>query len=357
MEYVQKDIDVYATDMYTTDYMLQIYFQAGIGQIGLITLYAVIMLFFYFIFRIIGKNMPQMGLLELIFLSVLNVVGIILTYMVTDLSIVRLDNDVFLLFENQHQMFWKIPTMVCLLMVGEFSLIGVWKNYRNVLVEWQKTNAMEEQLKQMKNRYEEVGTFYSDIRKMRHEMRNHMMNIKGLVASEKYSEVGSYIEKMDESLCKIDFKYSTGNPLCDVIINDKLGRAERLNIACNVRFMYQETNTISTFDFGIILSNLLDNAIEACEKVIEGKRFIDLELSVKGSFLLLKVENSYDGHLVWDLEDKLPISTKGNTQQGKMLAMHGLGLENVSELADKYLGGVKIEEDKGIFRIIVMLQK
>jgi hypothetical protein len=29
----------------------------------------------------------------------------------------------------------------------------------------------------------------------------------------------------------------------------------------------------------------------------------------------------------------------------------------VSELADKYLGGVKIEEDKGIFRIIVMLQK
>jgi sensor histidine kinase regulating citrate/malate metabolism len=247
--------------------------------------------------------------------------------------------------------------MVVLMMIGEFSLIAVWKNYRNTLQKWQQSNAMEEQLKQMKKRFEEVDTFYGDIRKVRHEMRNHMTNIKGLIATEKYNEVDNYIEKLDDTIQKLDFKYSTGNPVCDVIINDKAGVAERLHIALEVHFSYQETNAISTFDLGIVLSNLLDNAIEACRKVPEESRFIRLELKTKEPFILLEMENSYDGELVWNEEKKLPVSTKENAKTQEVLSEHGLGLQNVAEIADQYLGGMQIEADNHIFRTIVMLQK
>jgi hypothetical protein len=344
-------------DVYSPDYASQMYLLTGLGQIGMILVHLTLMLMFYLIFRKIMKNPPSISCGELIFLSVINVVGIIFTYIVIDLSMVKLENEMFVLFEAKHNMYVKIPVMVVLMMIGEFSLIAVWKNYRSTLQKWQQSNAMEEQLKQMKKRFEEVDTFYGDIRKVRHEMRNHMTNIKGLIATEKYNEVDSYIEKLDDTIQKLDFKYSTGNPVCDVIINDKAGAAERLHISFDVHFFYQETNAISTFDLGIVLSNLLDNAIEACQKVPEESRFIRLELKTKELFILLEIENFYDGELVWNEEKKLPVSTKENDKTQEVFSEHGLGLKNVAEIADQYLGGMQIEADNHIFRTIVMLQK
>ena len=49
-------------------------------------------------------------------------------------------------------------------------------------------------------------------------MKNHMTNIKGLVASEKYDEVENYIEKLDETIQTMDYKFNTGNAVTDVII-------------------------------------------------------------------------------------------------------------------------------------------
>jgi hypothetical protein len=344
-------------DVNLPDFMSEMYRRVAVGQVGLILLYMAFMILFYLFFRKVGKNLPAMGKAELFLLSVLNIVEIIFTYMVVDLSIVKLENEVFLLFENRREMLWKIPIMVFLLMAGEFSIIALWKKYRNLLTEWQKSHVREEQLKQMKKRFQEVDTFYGDIRKVRHEMRNHMTNIKGLIATEKYNEVDSYIEKLDDTIQGLDFKYSTGNPLCDVIINDKAGAAGRLHIAFDIHFFYQETNAISTFDLGIVLSNLLDNAIEACRKVPEESRFIRLKLKTKEPFILLEIENSYDGELVWNEEKKLPVSTKENAKTQEVLSEHGLGLKNVAEIADQYLGGMQIKADNHIFRTVVMLQK
>jgi sensor histidine kinase YesM len=349
-------------DVYSPDYMSQMYMQTGLGLVGMILLHSFLMIMFYLIFRKIMKNPPSISCGELVFLSVINVVEIVFTYMVIDLSMVKLENEVFVLFEAKRSMYVKIPVMVVLMMIGEFSLIAVWKNYRNTLRKWQQSNVMEEQLKRMKRRYEEADAVYSNVRKAQHEMRNHMANIRGLVACGNYSDVDSYIEKMDEAVRKLDLKISTGSTLCDVIINDKASEAERLSIDFDVNFKYQENDFVSTFDLGIILSNLLDNAIEACQKVDEGGRFVRLELSNKGKFILIKVENSYDGNLVWNADGKLPVSSKLSEKMKSRevnvsaLSEHGLGLKNVSELADKYFGGVQIETEDEVFRITVMLQ-
>jgi sensor histidine kinase YesM len=97
--------------------------------------------------------------------------------------------------------------------------------------------------------------------------------------------------------------------------------------------------------------------MEACRKVPEESRFIRLELKTKEPFILLKIENSYDGELVWNEEKKLPVSTKENDKMQEAFPTHGLGLKNVAEIADQYLGGMQIEADDHIFRVVVMLQK
>lgn len=183
-----------------------------------------------------------------------------------------------------------------------------------------------------------------------------MANIKGLVAGEKYGEAEKYVEKLDETIQELDYKFSTGNAVTDIIINDKYRRAVKSGIVFQVGFAYRETDTISAFDMGIVLDNLLDNAIEACEKTEREKRYISLSMKRKNHFLLIEVENSFDGKVEWREGESRPRTTKQGGMPD-MLPEHGVGLKNVEDVADRYLGYMNIRADGGVFRVTVMLQQ
>lgn len=78
------------------------------------------------------------------------------------------------------------------------------------------------------------------------------------------------------------------------------------------------------FDMGIILNNLLDNAIEACEKLEPEKGFIRLSLKRKKQFMILYVENSFNGAVPIRKGGTLPATTKQNILPG-IITEHGLG--------------------------------
>ena len=106
---------------------------------------------------------------------------------------------------------------------------------------------------------------------------------------------------------------------------------------------------------GMILNNLLDNAIEACRKIEKEKRYIRLSLKRKDNFLLITVENSFDG-ILQQAEDGLPRTMK-ETELPEILMEHGVGLRNVRELAERYFGAGNIEAKGNRFKVTVMLQK
>lgn len=104
------------------------------------------------------------------------------------------------------------------------------------------------------------------------------------------------------------------------------------------------------------MNNLLDNAIEACEKLEAGKRFIRLTLKRKKQFLLLDVENSFDGIIPMKKGGSLPVTTKQSAMP-EIITEHGIGLENVRDMAERYFGGVNIKAKGDVFHVIVMLQQ
>ncbi len=110
------------------------------------------------------------------------------------------------------------------------------------------------------------------------------------------------------------------------------------------------------FDMGIILNNLLDNAIEACEKLETGKGFVRLSLKRKKQFLILCVENSFDGVVPVSKGSSLPPTTKQSILPG-IITEHGIGLENVRDIAERYFGGVNIKVKGDVFHVTVMLQQ
>ena len=97
------------------------------------------------------------------------------------------------------------------------------------------------------------------------------------------------------------------------------------------------TGAYDAFDVGIILQNLLQNVVEACEKVSEGERFIVLTGKRKGRFFLIEVKNSFAGEVIFG-QDGLPVTTKQEDA-----SMHGIGLANVCREEEKYMGKLELK--------------
>lgn len=343
-------------DAQSADYMLLMYKSQAVGQSLNVIFYTLAFLLMVGIVGRIVKKPFAMNWYDAMFLSALNIVGSMLAWMVVDISVVQIEKEVFFLFIEKREMIWKIPMIAVLICIGEISAIYIFQKYKELQSEREKHFVEEQQMKAMRRRLEEAENFYGSIRKVRHEMKSHMANIKGLVAGEKYGEVEKYIGKLDETMQELDYKFSTGNAVTDVIINDKYQKAVKSGIAFRVKFDYRETDTISAFDMGIVLNNLLDNAIEACENLEQEKRHISLTLKRKNHFLLVEVENSFDGRLEWKDGEAVPETMKQSSLPD-VLMEHGIGLKNVKDVADRYLGYMDIKAGRDIFKVTVMFQQ
>lgn len=340
-------------DMMQSDYLYQFHQKMMISALILVFLYTGLMLFMLLVSIRVLKN-AEMDRRDALLFSAYSFSGGVLAGIVMDLYAVEVGDVVFYLYDAKQEMFWKIPLMAGCIFVGEVLLIYFWKNYRMLLEERQKRFIEEKQVQAMKQRLEEAEDFYGNVRKIRHEMRNHLTNIKGLAAGEQYGEIADYISKMDATMQELECRYATGNALTDVIVNDRWRRAERLGVVFEV--VFRPVDGISVFDLGMILGNLLDNAIEACEKDRQEKRFIRLQVKQKKQFCPIDVENSFDGRLHWQEGSPFPLSTKDRSAPPLMME-HGIGLKNVSDIAERYYGGVGIKVKEQVFHVTVMLQR
>lgn len=342
-------------DMMQDSYLQEMYRCMAVGMFCLVFSYSVLLAAMTLILCRSIKGADIMAWQDVLLLSVLNFVGSMIAGVVNGLLTVKIDTGFFVLFDEKPDLLWKIPMIATFIFAGETALIYFWQRYRVLLAERQKHFVEEQQVKAMKKRLEEAENFYGSIRKVRHEMKNHMANIKGLAGVGQYGEIEDYVRRMDETMQELEYKYVTGNAVTDVIINDKCRRAEKAGIRFDADFQYG--GEIPVFDLGVILNNLLDNAIEACEKLEPGKGFIRLTMKRKKQFLLLDVENSFDGAAPVQAGGKfIPPTTKQSTLPG-IITEHGIGLENVRDVAERYFGGVNIKVKGDVFHVTVMLQQ
>ena len=341
-------------DFLQDSYLQEVNQCMAVGVFCLTFSYSVLLATMTLILYRLMKDVTIMAWQDVILLSILNFVGSMITKIIVGLLTVKIDDELFILFDEKPDLLWKMPLVAVLIFAGEAALIYFWQRYRILLAERQKHFVEEQQVRAMKKRLEEAENFYGSIRRVRHEMKNHMANIKGLAGAGEYGEIEEYVRRMDETMQELEYKYVTGNAVTDVIINDKCRRAEKAGIRFDADFRYG--GEIPVFDMGIILNNLLDNAIEACEKLETGKGFVRLSLKRKKQFLILYVENSFDGAVPVSKGSPLPPTTKQSILPG-IITEHGIGLENVRDIAERYFGGVNIKVKGDVFHVTVMLQQ
>jgi hypothetical protein len=287
---------------------------------------------------------------ELCYLSLVPTAGILFGQVISRLLIEFKDGVLLQLYERHPAFLAVIPVLALLFYAGAWLTVAFQQGMA-ALREEQATYFVERQQTQaIRARIHEAEQFYTRIRQLKHEMRGHMTNIKVLAGQGEYASLEDYIAKMDESMSGFELTLQTGNPVTDVIVNDIRRRSLDLGIRFQVDFHYRPPG-FDAFDVGIILQNLLQNAVEACEKVSEGERFIVLTGKRKGRFFLIEVKNSFTGEVVFG-QDGLPVTTKQEDAP-----MHGIGLANVRREAERYMGELELKVVQQEFSAAVLLQE
>ena len=223
---------------------------------------------------------------------------------------------------------------------------------KSVMLHMEEKNAaiLQEQIKEIQKR--DTDGVYAEIRGMRHDMKNHLSNMRFLLKAsdcKSSQELSEYVSKMNETLERFEFAFQTGNAVTDAVIHARYLMAQSKAIDFTSEFLYPDSLGIEAYDLAVILQNALDNAVEACEAVPEG-RFIRLRSRAKAGTFFVEISNSYAENIEFDGETGLPVTTKPDSSE------HGLGIINIKRSAQKYHGGIDIRLSDNVFTLVVVLQ-
>lgn len=194
--------------------------------------------------------------------------------------------------------------------------------------------------------YEEAKKESIAGRKRLHDEKNHLLMLKGLLEEGKISEAGEYLDQLSDSAGGRKTQSWTGDDAIDLILNWKAGEAEKKGIRLEVDGDAFAC-CISEKDICCIFGNLLDNAIEACEKLPQEQRKITVKIRSQGEMMAVWIRNS--------------ISELPKERNGKMLSAKrgwkegGYGLECVKDAVRRYKGDIKIHYDSEYFTVQVWL--
>jgi len=193
--------------------------------------------------------------------------------------------------------------------------------------------------------YKQIDVMYSDMRQWRHDYKNHLLTLQSIIESGNTERSIEYLTQMLGEPLRFDNILNIGNSILDSIVSAKLSYANSHDIDITVKAVYPDSLAVSDADLCSIVGNLLDNAIEACERMKEGKRFIDFSIDTKKKMCILTIRNSFS---VIEFKNGCYISSKVGLY-------HGQGIRHIDELVAKHQGHVLREHSNGVFVTQIML--
>lgn len=199
------------------------------------------------------------------------------------------------------------------------------------------------------NQLEIVLQSEDKIKRFRHDMKHHMNELKLLAINDEVEAIQKYIDEMEEFIHNPNEIVASGNKEIDSVLNYMLQKAKQELYSVNVKVLLPEALSHS-FDINIILGNLLENAIEAAIQTEEKE--LNLDIQMKQGVLKIEITNSFRGSQY--LNENID---GGNIRlvTTKKSRGHGIGLDSVKKIVDKYNGVMELKPTEKKFEVRIML--
>lgn len=217
----------------------------------------------------------------------------------------------------------------------------------NTKIDLQKKNeTLQDYSKQQKKYYELLLKNEEDTRRFRHDLLNHLQCINGLLDENNTDACQKYIYDITNEIGKGQRVYCTGNRIADIILTSSLSKLQKED-EVKVSGRLKDNVNISDYDFCVILSNLIDNAVEAVNAQNVTNPFVKIVFTTGKRFIKIDVRNS--------LSSEQNISALGLQTKKSNRKLHGLGLQNVKLVIEKYNGKMEYDVQNDEFQIYVQL--
>lgn len=224
----------------------------------------------------------------------------------------------------------------------------VFKSYQKHAEQREYSVLLERQIKQDEQRYKLIDEQHREIATIKHDMVNHLTSLGRLISDERYAEVKDYLSEYYEQTSQVLARSITGKPSVDALIAEKLAIAECENIPLTIETGKLSEVKISPYHLNIILSNAIDNAIEACRILPDGcSPYILLGLKTEGDNLCVRVKNPSAVPIF--STNGLPVTSKIDNDR------HGLGLSSIKRVTEYYNGTILCEYKNNEFTLYVQV--
>ena len=195
-------------------------------------------------------------------------------------------------------------------------------------------------------RYESLKAAIEEARQARHDLRHQLCQLAALAEEGNLEKIKAYLSGAVSRIPSLELHFCE-NRAADGVVGYYCALAKRENIPYSVQIDLPECLPVDEINLCLVLSNLLENALEASLRTAPARRKIKLTAYLhSGSLALIQVENTYDG----------VIREKGGVFQSSKRKGDGVGLQSIRYIAEKSGGVSTVTYQDGVFRARVMLR-
>ena len=196
---------------------------------------------------------------------------------------------------------------------------------------------LKQQVNSQLYHYNQLEKINTEIRSFKHDYVNHLKCIRSMLSNKEYDDLQDYLNSLSSSFPTSSFIYETGNFIADAILTEK-----QVNTPDDISITFDGVipTNIDNTDLCIILSNALDNAIEACCSC-DNDKTINVYSGYKHGYFILKIKNPTVNNFAGD---------KMSTTKADKIN-HGFGLANIKRAVQKYSGYVSTSCEDNVFTL------
>lgn len=207
--------------------------------------------------------------------------------------------------------------------------------------------ALRKETEEMRRQDNELRTLHQNVRQLKHDMKNHLMVLTAYLNDGEYDQAKAYTSELLDKFSTMHSYIETGNVLLNHIINEKLSYARASGIMVKAEIENLAFARMNRMDFSSLLSNMLDNAIEALQR--EKEQELEVVISACRGYETICVKNRISASVL--KENPELVSEKKEKEQ------HGFGVGKIRELAESYGGMADFYEEDEFFCVKVFIPK
>lgn len=234
-----------------------------------------------------------------------------------------------------------VVIFVGVIMIANVAMLYVINSIEKATEQEQDIRLLRQQISIQTENYTALKKNYSVQRKSTHEFERHIQVLRDLLDRNEYETAHDYVRQLQADRTLKVFSIASNNPVIDVVLNQKHQVAQENGIKMHVKVNDLSSVAIRTNELVVLLSNLLDNAIEACLKLEQNREIVCSILKEDSIYIFIR--NTSDPVTI--LHGEIPTTKQDATE-------HGYGLPAVKYILNQLEAEYTFAYQNGWFQFV-----